>query len=126
VANVSAAVATAPAVEVGPARASVGRMVAVAVAYMAIVLAATIYPLVSPLRPYLDSPTPLEQAIKLTLLDVDGVTVARNLDRRRHRRLAADRELDRRFDPVPSRGARGVFGEDLNASAIRRPSALHR
>jgi signal transduction histidine kinase len=39
------------------------RMLIVAVVFMAIVVAATIYPLVSPIRWYLDAPTPLEQII---------------------------------------------------------------
>lgn len=54
---------TTPAADVQSRRAPVLRMFIVAVAFMAIVVASTIYPLISPLRWYLDAPTPLEQAI---------------------------------------------------------------
>jgi signal transduction histidine kinase len=51
-----------PVVEVSSHRASVGRMVVVAGAYVAIVLGGAIYPLVSPLRDFWNAPVkPLEQ-----------------------------------------------------------------
>ena len=53
----------APAPDVPSRRLSMFRMLTVAVVFMAIVVASTIYPLVSPIRWYLDAPTLLEQVI---------------------------------------------------------------
>jgi signal transduction histidine kinase len=59
----SAHAAITPATGANVRRLPVGRMVVVTVAYLAIVIAGTIYPLISPLDDYLNPPTLLEQGI---------------------------------------------------------------
>jgi signal transduction histidine kinase len=65
----SAQAPIAPTTVIGPQRASVGRMVVVAFAYMAIVIAGAVYPLVSPLRDFMFvPPTALRQAVDAIVL----------------------------------------------------------
>src|SRR5262245_2517472 len=52
----TAGAATAPVVEIATGRASTSRLLTVAVAYLAMVLFAAVYPLVSPLRDYWNAP----------------------------------------------------------------------
>ena len=65
----SAQARIAPTTDIGPQRASVGRMVLVAFAYMAIVIAGAVYPLVSPLRDFMFvPPTALRQTVDAIVL----------------------------------------------------------
>lgn len=64
--GMSAGTATAPSVEIASDRATTGRLVTVAAAYLTIVLFAAVYPLVSPLRDYWNAPvSAVDQAVDL-------------------------------------------------------------
>ena len=80
--NMSTLTALAPALETQRSRASAIRMAIVTIVYLAIVVAAAIYPLVSPLRDYWNAPVlPLGQAVDivtgLTWLAVLLISMAR-------------------------------------------------
>ena len=80
--NMSTLTALAPALETQRSRASAIRMAIVTIVYLAIVLAAAIYPLVSPLSDYWNAPVlPLQQAVDiltgLTWLAVLLISMAR-------------------------------------------------
>ena len=82
--NMSTLTALAPALETQRSRASAIRMAIVTIVYLAIVLAAAIYPLVSPLSDYWNAPVlPLGQAVDiltgLTWLAVLLISMARQL-----------------------------------------------
>ena len=61
----SAGATITPAVEISTDRRSAGRMVVVGGAYLAIVIVAAVYPLVSPLSAYWGEITQLDQAVGL-------------------------------------------------------------